>query len=134
MAGIHLPPTMSQRLDRINELLRREISACIEKHFEFPDTLVTVHDVETAVDLKNANVFIGVIGSPDQGRAVLNKLNGKRGFIQGVVMKRVVLRNTPLLHFKMDDSIERGVRILNLLDEIGDVDLPDDPDARTDKL
>jgi ribosome-binding factor A len=125
---------MSQRLDRINELLRREISACIEKHFEFPDTLVTVHDVETAVDLKNANVFIGVIGSPDQGRAVLNKLNGKRGFIQGVVMKRVVLRNTPLLHFKMDDSIERGVRILNLLDEIGDVDLPDDPDARTDKL
>lgn len=134
MAGIHLPPTMSQRLDRINELLRREISACIEKHFEFPDTLVTVHDVETAVDLKNANVFIGVIGSPDQGRAVLNKLNGKRGFIQGVVMKRVVLRNTPLLHFKMDDSVERGVRILNLLDEIGDVDLPDDPDARTDKL
>ncbi len=134
MAGIHLPPTMSQRLDRINELLRREISACIEKHFEFPDTLVTVHDVETAVDLKNANVFIGVIGSPDQGRAVLNKLNGKRSFIQGVVMKRVVLRNTPLLHFKMDDSIERGVRILNLLDEIGDVDLPDDPDARTDKL
>ncbi|MBL9157057.1 MAG: 30S ribosome-binding factor RbfA [Verrucomicrobiales bacterium] len=125
---------MSQRLDRINELLRREISACIEKHFEFPDTLVTVHDVETAVDLKNANVFIGVIGSADQGRAVLNKLNGKRGFIQGTVMKRVVLRNTPHLHFKIDDSVERGVRILNLLDEIGDVDLPDDPDARTDKL
>ncbi len=125
---------MSQRLDRINELLRREISACIEKHFEFPDVLVTVHDVETAVDLKNANIFIGVIGSPDQARAVLNKLNGKRGFIQGTVMKRVVLRSTPLLHFKMDDSVERGVRILNLLDEIGDVELPDDPEGITDKL
>lgn len=125
---------MSQRLDRINELLRREISACIEKHFEFPEVLVTVHDVETAVDLKNANIFIGVIGSPDQARAVLNKLNGKRGFIQGTVMKRVVLRSTPLLHFKMDDSVERGVRILNLLDEIGDVELPDDPEGITDKL
>jgi ribosome-binding factor A len=125
---------MSQRLDRINELLRREISACIEKHFEFPDILVTVHDVETAVDLKNASIFIGVIGSPDQARAVLNKLNGKRGFIQGTVMKRVVLRSTPLFHFKMDDSVERGVRILNILDEIGDVELPDDPEGITDKL
>jgi len=125
---------MSQRLDRINELLRREISACIEKHFEFPEVLVTVHDVETAVDLKNATVFIGVIGSPEQARAVLNRLNGKRGFIQGTVMKRVVLRSTPLLHFKVDDSVERGVRLLNLLDEIGDVDLPDDPESRTDKL
>ena len=125
---------MSQRLDRINELLRREISACIEKHFEFPDTLVTVHDVETAVDLKNASIFIGVIGSPEQSRAVLNKLNGKRGFIQGAVMKRVVLRSTPLFHFKMDDSVERGVRILNILDEIGDVELPDDPEGITDQL
>jgi ribosome-binding factor A len=125
---------MSQRLDRINELLRREISACIEKHFEFPEVLVTVHDVETAVDLKNATVFIGVIGSPEQARAVLNRLNGKRGFIQGTVMKRVVLRSTPLLHFKVDDSVERGVRLLNLLDEIGDVDLPEDPESRTDKL
>jgi ribosome-binding factor A len=125
---------MSQRLDRINELLRREISACIEKHFEFPDVLVTVHDVETAVDLKNANIFIGVIGTPEQARAVLNKLNGKRGFIQGTVMKRVVLRSTPLFHFQMDDSIERGVRILNILDEIGDVELPEDPEGLTDKL
>lgn len=125
---------MSQRLDRINELLRREISSCIEKSFEFPDTLVTVHAVETAVDLKNANVFIGIIGTAEQGRAVLNKLNAKRGFIQSTVMKRVVLRNTPHLHFKIDDSVERGVRILNILDEIGDIDLPEDPERLTDKL
>lgn len=125
---------MSQRLDRINELLRREISACIEKHFEFPDTLVTVHAVETAVDLKDANVFIGVIGTPEQSRAVMNKLGARRGFIQGTVMKRVVLRNTPHLHFKVDDSVERGVRILNLLDEIGEIELPEEPDELTGKL
>lgn len=125
---------MSQRLDRINELLKREISACIEKGFEFPDVLVTIHGVETAVDLKDASVHVGVIGTPEQARAVVNRLNGRRGFIQATVMKRVVLRNTPHLHFKIDDSIERGVRILNLLDEIGEIDLPDDPDGLTDKL
>ena len=125
---------MSQRLDRINELLRREISTCIEKSFEFPDVLVTVHAVETAVDLKDASVYIGVIGTPDQARSVLGKLNAKRGFIQSTVMKRVVLRNTPHLHFKIDDSVERGVRILNLLDEIGEIELPDDPDGLAGKL
>lgn len=125
---------MSQRLDRINELLRREISGCVEKNFEFPDVLVTIHGVETSVDLKDATVHVGVIGTPEQGRAVINKLGGKRGFIQSTVMKRVVLRSTPHLHFKLDDSVERGVRILNLLDEIGDIDLPDDPEGITDKL
>ncbi|HRQ88483.1 MAG TPA: 30S ribosome-binding factor RbfA [Bacteroidia bacterium] len=125
---------MSQRLDRINELLKREIGSCLEKHFEFPDILVTVHAVETAVDLKDAVVYIGVIGSQDDIRSVLARLAAKRGFIQSTVMKRVVLRNTPHLHFKIDDSIERGVKILTLLDEIGEIDLPDDPDGLTDKL
>ena len=125
---------MSQRLERINELLKREISGCIEKHFEFPDILVTVHAVDTSVDLKEASVFIGVIGTPEQHRAAVNKLNGKRGFIQGTVMKRVVLRNTPHFHFKIDESIERGVRILTILDEIGEIELPEDPDGLSAKL
>lgn len=125
---------MSQRLDRINELLRREISGCIEKSFEFPDVLVTVHAVETAVDLKEATVHIGVIGSPEQRRAVVGKLNARRGFIQGTVMKRVVLRSTPQLRFKLDDSIERGVRVLGLLEEMGEIELADDPEGISDKL
>jgi ribosome-binding factor A len=45
-----------------------------------------------------------------------------------------VLRNTPHLHFKIDDSVERGVRILNILDEIGDIELPDDPEGLSEKL
>ncbi|MEQ1840519.1 MAG: ribosome-binding factor A [Verrucomicrobiales bacterium] len=105
---------MSQRIARINELLKREISGCIEKNFEFPDILVTIHDVETAIDLKTALVYIGVIGSEDQTRDVLRRLNAKRGMIQSMVMK-------------IDESIERGVRILNILDEIGEIDLPDEP-------
>lgn len=121
-------------MERINELLRREISSCIEKHFEFPDVLVTIHAVETAVDLKDASIHVGVIGSEEQSRDVIAKLNARRGFIQGTVMKRVVLRNTPHFHFKADTSVERGVRILNILDEIGEIELPDDPEGLTDKL
>jgi|TARA_B100000927_G_scaffold108217_1_gene87492 ribosome-binding factor A len=114
---------MSQRLDRVNELLKREISACIEKSFEFTNILVTVHAVETGKDLKAATVFIGVIGGQGEADRVISKLNAKRGFIQGVVMKRVVLRNTPKLTFVADDSVERGVRVLNILEELGDMDL-----------
>ena len=110
----------SQRLSRVNELLKREISACIEKSFEFPNILVTVHDVDTAQDLKAAKVFIGVIGGEGEIDRVSKKLNSKHGCIQGVVMKRGVLRNTPRLTFVADDSVERGVRVLNILEEMGE--------------
>lgn len=116
---------MSQRLSRINELMKREISAYIERSFEFPDVLVTIHAVETAIDLRSAVVYIGVIGTPDQTREVLRQLNNKRGVIQNAVVKRVVIRNTPQLTFLVDDSVERGVRILNILDEIGEIRDPE---------
>lgn len=114
---------------RINELLKREISTCIEKYFEFPGVLVTIHAVETAEDLRAAQVFVGVIGAESEANGILRKLNGKRGYIQGIVMKRVVLRCTPILKFVADESIERGVRILNILDDIGEIVLPDEPKA-----
>ena len=127
---------MSQRISRVNELLKREISTCIEENFEFPGLLVTVHEVKVAQDLRAAQIFIGVIGADEEKAKVLQKLNHKHGFIQNVVMKRVVLRNTPHFSFVSDDSVERGVRVLNILEEIGEIDLPDDPDEekRSSKL
>ncbi|MBP9225634.1 MAG: 30S ribosome-binding factor RbfA [Verrucomicrobiales bacterium] len=122
---------MSQRLARINELLKREISACVERQFEFPDILVTIHDVDTAVDLRTAQVYVGTIGDPEKCRDAVKKLNAKHGMIQGIVMKRVVLRCTPVLHFKVDESIERGVRVLNILDEIGEIELSDLPEGES---
>ena len=127
---------MSQRISRVNELLKREISTCIEKNFEFPNLLVTVHEVRVAEDLRAARIFVGVIGAPEEKAKVLQKLNHKHGFIQNVVMRRVVLRNTPQFSFVSDESVERGVRVLNILEEIGEIELPDDPeeDDRTSKL
>jgi len=107
---------VAQRIDRINELMKREISSLIQREFEFPGKLVTVSAVEVTHDLREAKVFVSVLGGhPDP---VLSKLNSKRGMIQNTVMKRVVLRCTPRLSFKLDSSAERGVEVVNLLDEV----------------
>ena len=109
---------MNQRLKRINELLKREISLLFQKDFVFGDALVTVNAVEITPDLKQAQVYLGVIGSEALKEKVLQEVTGKRGFIQGRVSKRVVLKHTPQLQFHVDDSVERGVNVLTLIDSI----------------
>lgn len=104
------------RLDRVNELFRREISAIIQRDYEWHESLVTVNDIEITQDLKEAKVWVGVLG----GRAnhVIDKLNRDHGAIQAKVMKRVVLKSTPVMRFFHDVSASRGVEIVNLLDEV----------------
>lgn len=107
---------MSQRLNRINELMKREISVVVQKDFEFKDALVTVNDVEVTQDLREAKVFVSILGGHKD--AVLDKLNQKRGLVQSRINKRITLRCTPVLTFKSDDSVQRGVKIVNLLEEV----------------
>ena len=110
---------MSRRLDRVNELLKREISSVLQRDFEWKGSLVTANAVEVSQDLKDARVYIGVLGGHEE--KVIHRLNGERGSIQGRVMKRVVLKNTPVLRFVGDDSVVRGVDIVNLLDEVAEL-------------
>lgn len=107
---------MSQRLDRINELMKREISTIIMKELEFPNCLVTVSEVAITQDLREAKVFISVLGA--SAESVIAKIRQKRGMIQNRAAKRVVLRTTPILDFRVDDSADRGVNVVNLLDEV----------------
>ena len=107
---------MSQRLDRINEVLRREISTVLQRDFEFVDCLVTISGVEITQDLREAKVFVSVLGG--RSGSVMEKLGQKRGLIQSRVAKRVVLRCTPILSFRLDESAERGVEMVNFLDEV----------------
>ncbi|PND10897.1 30S ribosome-binding factor RbfA [Akkermansia muciniphila] len=118
---------MSRRTDKVNELLRREIGTTIQRDFEFPGTIVTVIEVEVTDDLKEGKVWVGVVGkmTPSQ---VLEKLNSRHGLIQSAVARRVVLRNTPRLTFRLDDSAQRGVDLVNLLEDI-DKNLPKAPPA-----
>ena len=115
---------MSHRITRVNELLKREIGTVVQKDYEWNGALVTVNAVETTQDIKEAKVWIGVLG----GRidTVLEKLNNDHGSIQKKVSKRVVLKSTPVLTFRHDGSAERGVEIVNLLDEVAKLPLAKD--------
>ena len=109
---------MSQRLQKVNELLRREISSAIARDLEFSGALVTVNSVEVTPDLRQGTVYIGLIGDAPACRSALELIEKKRGHIQNKVASRVVLRYFPKLVFKADDSVERGTDILNLLEEV----------------
>ena len=95
---------MSRRTDRVNELLRREIGNVIQKDYEWHGKLVTVNDVEITQDLKEGKVWVGVLGG--DAAPVIEKLNRDHGSIQGKVMKRVVLKSTPVLRFLHDASAD----------------------------
>ena len=105
-----------RRLDRVNELLRREIGAVIQRDYAWHGALVTVSDIEITQDLKEAKVWMSILGG--NVAAVLDKLNRAHGSIQSRVMKRVVLKSTPVLHFYHDTSAVRGVDLVNLLEAV----------------
>jgi ribosome-binding factor A len=107
---------MPRRLDRVNELLRREIGNVVQKDYEWHGKLVTISEVDVTQDLKEGKVWTSVLGGDAQ--PVIDKLNRDHGSIQSKVMKRVVLKSTPVLRFHHDSSASRGVDMVNLLDEV----------------
>ena len=96
---------MSQRLERINELLRREISGVVQREFEFTNALVTISAAEITQDLREAKIFVSVLGG--HSCRVLEQLEQKRGLIQSRIAKRITMRCTPILMFRIDDSASR---------------------------
>ena len=108
---------MKHRLLRVNELVKRELSALIAREINFEPSLVTVNQVDVTPDLKNAHVFVSVLGSEPK-TAAMAKLEEHRALLQAELAKHVVLKYTPHLVFHLDDSIERGTRIIEILQEL----------------
>jgi ribosome-binding factor A len=107
------------RHERVRELLRRAIGEAIRREFHVSDVgLITVNDIDVGGDLKSAVVFITILGNADQQKRGLQVLEQNRIHIQGLVAKSVVLKFTPTLKFIVDDSIVRGNRVLQILDEL----------------
>ena len=116
---------MKHRLERVNEVIKRELSEIISREINFSaQTLVTVHAVEVTPDLRQCHVFVSMIGKADQKARVLSELTDRRGTLQRELAKRVVLKYTPHLNFKLDDSIERGSRVLEIMQNLEEP--PDD--------
>ena len=109
----------SHRLQRVRELLKREIGEAIRREIPVNEAgLVTVNDVDLAGDLRIATVFIGILGNPEQQRTGLALLQKQRARIQGLVAKSVILKYTPQLRFVVDESVTRGNRVLQILEEL----------------
>ncbi|MBI4661848.1 MAG: 30S ribosome-binding factor RbfA [Verrucomicrobia bacterium] len=115
----------SLRLQRVRELLKRQIGEVIRRELPLSEVgMLTVNDVDVAKDLQSATVFVGFVGSEDQKKRSVEILQKERKRIQGLVARSVVLKYTPQLRFVMDDSVSRGNRILQILDEIERSSLP----------
>lgn len=108
---------MKHRLLRVNELLKRELSALIVREMDFEDLLVTVNQVDVTPDLKSAHVYISVLGGNGH-TDVIAELEAARSMLQHELSRHVVLKYTPHLIFHLDDSIERGSRVLEIMQEI----------------
>ena len=108
---------MKHRLLRVNELLKRELSALLVREMTFENLLVTVNQVDVTPDLKSAHVYVSILGSEGR-KEVIPKLEANRAALQADLSKHVVLKYTPHLVFHLDDSIERGARVLEILQEI----------------
>ena len=102
---------------RVNELLKRELSGIIAREISFTVALVTINHVDVTADLKNAHVFVSVLG-PDLGESVISKLASHRATLQAALARHVTMKYTPHLIFHLDDSIERGARVIEILQEI----------------
>ena len=110
---------MKHRLERVNEVVKRELSELISRELNFePAVLVTIPAVEISPNLKQCNVYVSVIGASYQKSDVITELQEHRVTLQRELSKRVVLKYTPHLHFKLDDSIERGSRVLEIIQDL----------------
>jgi ribosome-binding factor A len=122
---------MKHRLQRVNEVLRRELGELLTREFTFKAKLVTVQQVDVTPDLKHAHVFVSIIGTEEESKAAMARLHESRPQLQQSLSRRVVLKYTPHLHFKLDDTNERGTRVISILEDLG-VPAEDAEDAAED--
>jgi ribosome-binding factor A len=109
----------SLRIQRVNELLKRAIGEAIRQELPVNEAgLVTVNAVDVAGDLKSATVYTSILGHTDQQKRGIALLEQLRPRIQDMMARSVVLKYTPKLRFVLDDSVVRGNRVLQIIDEL----------------
>ena len=107
----------TDRMRRVNEAIREVLSARLAEGLKDPRIgFVTVTAVETSPDLRHARVFVSVLGGETEIRSTLAGLGSAHGPLQGAIAGELRLKRTPTLEFLYDESIDRGMRIKQLLE------------------
>ena len=119
---------MSRRLERVNGLLRQEISAIVSSDLSDPrlGSLISVTEVDCSPDLGSAKVYVSVLGGQKEKSASLEALKSAAGFVHRNLRGRVRLRTVPSLEFRLDESIEAGFAILEKIRQTVTHPSPDD--------
>ena len=114
-------PSAPDRLTRVNELIKREMSELITRYSiaPSPSMLVSVTEVRTSVDLRNATVSVSVFGGDKIAqRMVLENLNASRRDFQSAMARTLGFKHTPVLTFRIDKRVAAGDRVFALLEEL----------------
>jgi ribosome-binding factor A len=111
---------VNRRLERINSLIREELSELLRRNVKDPrlGTFISITGVVTSADMKNATVYVSYFGSTEEQLSTIKALTAAAGFFHHELVKRLDIRQVPDLHFQWDDSIERGEKLLRLMDEV----------------
>ena len=118
---------MAHRIERVNNLIRREISELLQRQVKDPrlGNFVAVTEVSASPDLRYAKIFISCISSEEEKKEMLSALAAASGFLRNELARRIKLRRIPELSFQWDDSIERGAHLLELIDQVSTDSTPD---------
>jgi ribosome-binding factor A len=109
---------MTERMRRINEVMRKVLGGAILRDLEDPRIgFVTVTAVDTSPDLRSARVHVSVLGDEDEREATLAALRSSHGILQAAVAREIRMKRTPTLTFHYDEGPERAARLTRLLEE-----------------
>jgi ribosome-binding factor A len=113
---------MAERMRRVNEAVRQVLSEAVGDLKDPRIGFVTVTGVKTSADLRHARVFVSVFGSKEEQEESLAGLEAAHGVLQARLGRELTMKRTPQLAFEYDRSVERGVHMTQLIDELA----PDD--------
>jgi len=118
---------MAHRIERVNNLIRREISELLQRQVKDPrlGNFIIITGVSASPDLKYAKIFVSSINTKVEKKEMLNGLTAASGFLRNELARRLKLRRIPELSFQWDDSIERGTHLLDVIDQLSNEDTPD---------
>ncbi len=108
----------TRRTVRVNEAVRMELANLIQRERTLEGIILTVSSVDVTPDLKQAHVFLSILNQELPQETILSLLNKRRHVWQCTIAHRLLLKFTPKLFFKFDSSLERGDRVMQILNEL----------------
>ncbi len=125
---------MSRRVERINGLLRQEISQLLAREIKDPRLggVISITQVQTASDLRSARVLVSVMGDQETRETALEGIQSAAAFLRRELRDRLKLRYVPFLKFSLDDSMENADALLRLMDRLRAEPVDPDPSPQPD--